>query len=90
MGKFKGHEAKLEVEIKNKCRAFPGWLSGKDFTCNAETWVLSPGQEYLLGEDMGISILAWEFHGQRGLAGYSPWGHKRVRHYLATKQQRFP
>ena len=22
------------------------------------------------------SILAWESHGQRNLAGYSPWGHK--------------
>ena len=22
------------------------------------------------------SILAWESHGQRSLAGYSPWGHK--------------
>ena len=21
-------------------------------------------------------ILAWRIHGQRGLAGYSPWGHK--------------
>ena len=26
-------------------------------------------------------------HGQRSLVGYSPWGHKRVRHDLATKQQ---
>ena len=26
-------------------------------------------------------------HGQRNLAGYSPWGHKRVGHNLATKQQ---
>ena len=26
-------------------------------------------------------------HGQRSLAGYSPWGHKKVRHDLATKQQ---
>ena len=25
-------------------------------------------------------------HGQRNLTGYSPWGHKRVRHDLATKQ----
>ena len=25
-------------------------------------------------------------HGQRSLVGYSPWGHKRVRHDLATKQ----
>jgi len=24
-------------------------------------------------------------HGQRRLAGCSPWGHKRVRHNLATK-----
>ena len=22
------------------------------------------------------SILAWKSHGQRRLAGYSPWGHK--------------
>ena len=28
-----------------------------------------------------------KFHGQRSLAGYSPWGHKRVRHHLATQQQ---
>ena len=26
-------------------------------------------------------------HGQRSLAGYSPWGCKRVRHDLAAKQQ---
>ena len=28
-----------------------------------------------------------EFHGQRDTAGYSPWGPKRVRHNLETKQQ---
>ena len=28
-----------------------------------------------------------ESHGQRSLAGYSPWGGKRVRNDLATKQQ---
>ena len=33
------------------------------------------------------SILAWKSHGQRRLVGYSPWGHKRVRYNLATKQQ---
>ena len=26
-------------------------------------------------------------HGQKSLAGYSPWGRKRVGHNLATKQQ---
>ena len=29
-------------------------------------------------------------HGQRSLAGYSPWGHKTVRHDLVTKQQHLP
>ena len=24
------------------------------------------------------SILAWRSHGQRSLAGYSPWGHKEL------------
>ena len=33
------------------------------------------------------SILAWESHGQRSLVGCSPYGHKRVRHNLATEQQ---
>ena len=34
-----------------------------------------------------LVFLPGESHGQRSLAGYSPWGHKRVRHNLATKQQ---
>ena len=28
-------------------------------------------------------------HGQRRLVGYSPWGQKRVRHNLVTKQQQY-
>ena len=31
------------------------------------------------------SILAWKSHGQRSLAGYSPWGRQRVGHDLGTK-----
>ena len=31
-------------------------------------------------------FLPGESHGQRSLAGYSPWGHKIIRHDLATKQ----
>ena len=31
--------------------------------------------------------LPGESHGQRSLAGYSPWDHKRVRHDLAAKEQ---
>ena len=59
-----------------------------------ETQVQFLGREDLLEKGMSThsSILAWrrecpptpaflpgEFHGQRSLAGYSPWGH-RVRH----------
>ena len=29
-------------------------------------------------------------HGQRNLVNYSPWGHKRAGHDLATKQQQQP
>ena len=32
-------------------------------------------------------FLTGKFHGQRSLAGYSPWDHKRVGHNLAIKQQ---
>ena len=45
-----------------------------------ETWVQSLGQEDPLEKEMAThsSILAWEFHGQRSLAAYSPWGHKEL------------
>ena len=32
-------------------------------------------------------FLPGKSHGQRSLVGYSPWGHKRVRNNLVTKQQ---
>ena len=32
-----------------------------------------------------LVLLPGKSHGQRTLAGYSPWGHKRVRHDLAIK-----
>ena len=37
-----------------------------------------PESEYPLEEEMAThpSILAWESHGQRSVAGYSPWGRK--------------
>ena len=37
------------------------------------------------------SILAWKSHGQRSLAGYSPWGHKELdTTELTRKGKRFP
>ena len=47
-----------------------------------ETQVRSLVWEDLLEKEMATysSILAWEIPLQRSLAGYSPWGRKKVRH----------
>ena len=46
------------------------------------TWVQSLGQEDPLGKGMtthsSIVLLPGEFHGQRSLVGYSPWGCKEL------------
>ena len=53
----------------------------------SRVWSLS--QEDPLVKDMAThsSILPGKTHGQRSMVDYSPWGHQRVRHDLATKQQ---
>ena len=45
-----------------------------------EMRVRSLGLEDPLEEEMAThsSILAWKIHGQRSLAGHSPWGHKEL------------
>ena len=46
-----------------------------------ETWVQFLGWEDLLEKGMGTHtsfIAMGESHGQRSLAGYSPWGHKEL------------
>ena len=52
-----------------------------------ETVIWSLGQDNPLENEMAMhsSIFAWEIHGQRSLAGCSPWGCRRVRHDLVTK-----
>ena len=54
----------------------------KNLLAMQETWVQSLGWEGPLekGKATHSSILAGKSHGQRGLAGYSPWG-RRVRRY---------
>ena len=43
-----------------------------------QTWVRSLGRENPMEEEMEPSavFLPGKSHGQRSLAGYSPWGHK--------------
>ena len=47
-----------------------------------ETWVQSLVPEESLEKEMATTpaFLPGESHGQRSLAGYSPWGRKRVGH----------
>ena len=58
---------------------FPGGSDGKESACNAGDLGLilglgrSPGGGY--GNPLQYSCLE-NPHGQRSLAGYSPWGHK--------------
>ena len=63
-------------------RLFPSGTSGKESACQRRRQVRSLGQEDPLEEEMAThsSILAWEIHGQRSLAGYSLWGQKRDGH----------
>ena len=45
-----------------------------------ETWVPSLGQEDALEKGMvtHATILAWGIPWSESLAGYSPWGHKKL------------
>ena len=68
---------------------FPGSSVVKNSTVKQETWLRSLGREDPLEKEMAThsSMLAGKSHRQRNLAGCTPWGRKRVRHDLATKQQ---
>ena len=55
---------------------FPDVTDGKKPACCAGDLGLIPGLENPLEKGMATcsSILAGEFHGQRSLVGYIPWG----------------
>ena len=52
----------------------------KDLPAMQETQVRPLGQEDFLENGMAThsTILAWKIHGQRSVAGYSPWGRKEL------------
>ena len=67
---------------------FPRWLSGKESTCNAGDVDSIPGSGRSPGEGNGnpFQYSYLENPKQKSLEGYNPWGGKRVRHDLVTKQ----
>ena len=53
-----------------------------------EMWGSIPGSKNPLEKEMAITVfLPGKSHGMRSLAGYCPWGRKKVGHELVTKQQ---
>ena len=60
---------------------FPGGSVVKSLPAMQETWVQLLGWEGLLEEGIAnpLQYSCREFHGQRSLAGYSPWS-QRVGH----------
>ena len=57
------------------CMGFPGGSDGKESACNVGAWIQSLGQEDPLRRKWVPTPVFFpgEFHGQRSLAGYSPW-----------------
>ena len=70
-------------------QGFPGGSVIRNLPAMQETQVQSLGQEDPWRRKWQPTpvLLPRKSHGQRSLVGYSPWGHKRVGHDLATKQQ---
>ena len=66
------------IPSKSVLLGFPGNAVVKNLLAKQETWVWSLGWEDPLEKDMATTpvFLAGKSHGQRSLAGYSPWGHK--------------
>ena len=66
------------------------WLSSKEPACQCRRHEFNPwvGKMPWRRKWQPTPVfLPGKSHGQRSLAGYNPWGHKRVGHNLVTKQQ---
>ena len=59
----------------------PRWRSGKESTCQCRRCRFNPWVGKILWRRKWLRtsvFLPGKFHGQRGVAGYSPWGHKEM------------
>ena len=76
-----------EVSNLNKSKGGPVVKNPRAMQETREAQVLSLGQEDSLEEGLAThsSSLSGESHGQRSLAGYSPWGHEESNMTEATE-----
>ena len=93
------HQSASSLSFSGTCVSFhqvigfPRWLNGKESAC--QSWRckrlrFSSSIEKIPQRRAWHStpvFLPGEFHGQRSLVGYSPWGFKRLGHNLVTKRQ---
>ena len=84
----------LSVEkVKTSSKiVLPFWLSGKESFCQFKRCRFNPWVGKIPWRKKWQPTLVFlprRYHGQRTLAGYSPWGQKRDRHDSVTKQQLF-
>ena len=71
----------LKIGVSLPYSGFPGGSEGKESACNAGDPRSIPGLGRFPGEGNGnpLQYSCLEIsHGQRSLAGYSPWGHKET------------
>ena len=93
-------EKRIELKKIIWCRAFhsglPRWCSGKESACQCRRLKrhgLDPQAEKISWRRAWLPapvFLSGKSYGQRSLAGYSPWGHKKVRHDWVTEYAHTP
>ena len=70
----------------------PRWLNGKESACSEGDVDSVPGLARISfswrkkWQHTPVFLSGEKCYGQRNLGSYSPWGHRRVRHNLVTKQ----
>ena len=79
-----------DTSATNANYGLPKWLSGKESSRQCKRHEFDPGVGKIPWKrkwQLSSIFLPGNSHRQRNLAGYSPWGLKRVRHNLGTEQQ---
>ena len=76
---------KTALKVTNKDQGFPDGSVVKNPPASAGDMGLVPESGRSSGEENGNSLQYSCL--EKSLAGYSPWGRRRVRHDLLTKQQ---
>ena len=75
------------MHVYTPSEGLPWWLSCKESACQCRRWRFNPWVRKIpwRGKLQPTPVfLPGKPHGQRNLSNYSPWGHRRVRHDLAT------